>query len=64
MCRRALVVVFAALLVVVPAQTAAVDRLEAGQDAGGLAQRISAAGGLAGLALAAVIVLMVLKPGA
>lgn len=59
-----LVAVVLLLVVVVPAQTAAVQRLEAGQEAGSLAQRISAAGGLAGLALAAVIVLMVLKPGA
>ncbi len=52
------------LVVVVPAQTTAVERLEAGQDAGGLAGRISAGGGAAALALVAVIVLMVLKPGA
>lgn len=52
------------LAVVVPAQTTAAERLEAGQDAGPLAPRISAVGGLAGLALAAVIVLMVFKPGA
>ena len=51
------------LAVVVPAQTAAASALEAGQDGGALAGRISAAGGLAALALAAVIVLMVVKPG-
>lgn len=59
-----LVSVVLLLAVVVPAQTTAVERLEAGQDAGGLAGRISAAGGVAALLLAAVIVLMVLKPGA
>ena len=59
-----LVSVVLLLVVVVPAQTTAAERLEAGDDASGLAQRISAAGGLAALSLAAVIVLMVLKPGA
>ena len=59
-----LVSVVLLLVVVVPAQTAAAERLEAGDDASGLAQRISAAGGLAALSFAAVIVLMVLKPGA
>lgn len=59
-----LVAVVLLLVVVVPAQTTAAERLEAGQDAGGLAGRISAAGGIAALALTAVIVLMVLKPGA
>jgi len=61
-----LVSVVLLLVVVVPAQTTAAERLEAGQatEVGALAQRISAAGGLAALALAAVIALMVLKPGA
>lgn len=61
-----LVSVVLLLVVVVPAQTTAAERLDAGQasEVGGLAQRISAAGGLAALALAAVIVLMVVKPGA
>ena len=59
-----LVAVVLLLVVVVPAQATAAERLEAGGDAAGLAQRISAAGGLAALSLAAVIVLMVLKPGA
>lgn len=61
-----LVSVVLLLVVVVPAQTTAAERLDAGQpgELGGLAQRISAAGGLAALALAAVIVLMVFKPGA
>ena len=51
------------LAVVVPAQTAAASALEGGEDGGAFAGRISAAGGLAALALAAVIVLMVVKPG-
>lgn len=59
-----LVAVVLLLAVVVPAATTAAERVQAGKDAGGLAGRISAAGGLAALALTAVIVLMVLKPGA
>lgn len=63
-----LVSVVLLLAVVVPAQTTAVERLEAGDEASSevaaLAGRISAAGGVAALALAAVIVLMVIKPGA
>ena len=63
-----LVSVVLLLAVVVPAQTTAVERLEAGDEASrevaALAGRISAAGGVAALALAAVIVLMVIKPGA
>ena len=59
-----LVSVVLLLVVVVPAQTTAAERLEAGADASGLAQRISGAGGLAALSLTAVILLMVLKPGA
>jgi uncharacterized membrane protein len=52
------------LVVVVPAQTAAAEALEGGREAGAYAGRISAAGGVASLALAAVVVLMVVKPGA
>ncbi len=51
------------LAVVVPAQTAAAQALDRGGNAGAYAGRISAAGGVAALALTAVIVLMVLKPG-
>ena len=60
-----LVAVVLLLVVVVPAQTTAAERLDAGEgDVGSLAQRISAAGGVAALSLTAVIVLMVFKPGA
>ena len=60
-----LVAVVLLLVVVVPAQTTAAERLDAGEgDVRGLAQRISATGGVAALSLTAVIVLMVLKPGA
>jgi len=52
------------LVVVVPAQTAAADALDTGQGAADLARRISIAGGVAALAWVAIIVLMVLKPGA
>lgn len=57
------------LSVVVPAQAAAADAIDAGQDASGpvisgLARRMAAAGGLATLAWSAIIVLMVVKPGA
>ncbi len=52
------------LAVVVPAQTAAAQALDGGGEAGAYAGRISAAGGVAALALTAVIVLMVVKPGA
>ena len=48
---------------VVPAQAAAVEALEAGQDAGGAAGRMAAGGGLAMLAWVAIVVLMVTKPG-
>ena len=61
---RLLVAVVLLLAVVVPAATSAATELEAGRDAGGLAGRISAGGGAAALALTAVVVLMVLKPGA
>lgn len=52
------------LAVVVPAQAKAADALEAGQDGRALAGRIAAAAGVATLAYAAVVVLMVVKPGA
>jgi len=59
-----LVAVALLLAVVVPAQQKAASALEEGRDAGGFAGRISLGGAIAGLAFAAVIVLMVLKPGA
>jgi uncharacterized membrane protein len=49
--------------VVVPGQRAALKAVEAGADAGGAARRIAVGGGLAMLAWAAIIVLMVVKPG-
>lgn len=52
------------LLVVVPAQNQAVRELEAGRGAERLAPRIGAGGGVAMLCWVAIIVLMVLKPGA
>ncbi len=52
------------MVVVVPAQLAAADALDAGTDPGGALGRISAGAGLASLAWAVVIVLMVVKPGA
>lgn len=52
------------LAVVVPAQTAAADALDTGQSAADQARRISIAGGAAALAWVAIIVLMVVKPGA
>lgn len=52
------------MAVVVPAQVAAADALDAGTDPGGALGRISAGAGLASLAWAVVIVLMVVKPGA
>ena len=58
-----LVAVALLLGVVVPAQKKAADAITGGGDGGAYAGRISAAGGVAALALAAVIVLMVLKPG-
>lgn len=48
---------------VVPAQQQAVKALESGGDAGGAAGRMAAGGGLAMLAWAAIVVLMVTKPG-
>lgn len=58
-----LVAVALLLAVVVPAQKAAAEAIADGGDGGAHAGRISAAGGVAALALAAVIVLMVVKPG-
>ena len=52
------------LAVAAPAMRKAVTALESSQTAGSFAGRISAGGGLAALAFTAVIVLMVLKPGA
>ena len=48
---------------VVPAQRQAVTALEEGRDAGGAAGRMAAGGGLAMLAWALIVVLMVTKPG-
>lgn len=48
---------------VVPAQHAAVQALEAGRDARATTGRMAAGGGLAVLAWTAIIVLMVTKPG-
>lgn len=58
-----LVAVALTLALVVPAQAAAADALDAGQDAGGHASRIATGAGLATLAWSAIIVLMVFKPG-
>ena len=51
------------LAVVVPAQRAAADAIAGGRDGGSYAGRISAGGGVAALAFAVIIVLMVFKPG-
>ncbi|MBC7374972.1 MAG: DUF2269 family protein, partial [Frankiales bacterium] len=59
-----LVAVVLLLVVAVPAQTDAAAAIEAGGDGAAYVRKISAAGGLAGLAFIAVIVLMVAKPGA
>ncbi len=59
-----LVAVGLLLGVVVPAQRRAAEAITGGGDGGAYAGRISAAGGVAGLALAVVIALMVYKPGA
>ena len=59
-----LVAVALTLALVVPAQAQAADALDAGQDAGAHAGRIAAGAGLATLAWAVIIVLMVFKPGA
>lgn len=58
-----IVAVALTLGLVVPAQQQAVKALEAGADAGGTAGRMAAGGGLAMLAWAAIVVLMVTKPG-
>ncbi len=50
--------------VVVPAQASAAGALDGGEDADAQARRIGAAAGLATLCYAAVVVLMVVKPGA
>lgn len=52
------------LALVVPAQRRAADALDAGEDVGSYAGRIAAGAGLAMLAWGAIIVLMVVKPGA
>ena len=52
------------LALVAPAQQRAVTELEEGRDAGHLAGRVAAGAGLAVLAWAVVVVLMVTKPGA
>ena len=52
------------LLVVAPAQRAALTALSAGEPADGFAKRIAPAAGVASLAWTAIIVLMVFKPGA
>lgn len=52
------------LTVVVQAEEAAVEALDAGRDAGHLAGRIALGGRIAMLAWTAIVVLMVLKPGA
>lgn len=56
-----LVAVALVLVVVVPAQEAAAEALEGGRTA--VASRIAAAGGAATLCWAAIVVLMVYKPG-
>lgn len=52
------------VLVVGKAQEAALEALAAGRDVGSAAQRMAIGGGLATLAWATVVVLMVFKPGA
>lgn len=59
-----LVAVALTLALVVPAQDRAAQAIDAGGDGAALAGRIAAGAGLALLAWTAVIVLMVLKPGA
>lgn len=59
-----LIAVALTLALVVPGQTAAAEALDAGQDAGSQVGRIRAGSGLALLAWAVIIVLMVVKPGA
>jgi uncharacterized membrane protein len=52
------------LLVTVPAQNSAVRELEAGRESARFAGRIAAGGGVAMLCWTAIVVLMVVKPGA
>ncbi len=59
-----IVAVALTLGLVVPAQRHAVQSLEAGADAGATAGRMAVGGGLAMLAWVAIVVLMVVKPGA
>lgn len=59
-----IVAVALTLGLVVPAQRDAVQSLEAGADAGATAGRMAVGGGLAMLAWVAIVVLMVVKPGA
>lgn len=59
-----LVAVLLVMALVVPAQEGAATALEQGGDAGTQAARIGVAAGIAMLCYVAVIVLMVLKPGA
>ena len=59
-----LVAVGLSLLVVAPAQRAALIALADGAPADGFAKRIAPAAGVAALAWTAIIVLMVFKPGA
>jgi uncharacterized membrane protein len=58
------VAVVVTLALVVPAQAKAADAMEAGQDAAGYTGRIATGAGLAMLSWAAIVVLMVFKPGA
>lgn len=59
-----IVAVAVTLGLLVPAQNKAVQAIEAGGDGGALAGRIAAGAGVAVLAWSAIIVLMVIKPGA
>lgn len=52
------------LLVAAPGQTVIADSLAAGRDPGSAVAKTAAAGGLASLAWVAIVVLMVVKPGA
>ena len=51
------------LVVVVPAQASALEALDSGEAAAALAARITVGAGLSALAYAAIVALMVLKPG-
>ena len=59
-----IVAVAVTLGLVVPSQTKAASAIEGGGDGSGFAGRIAAGAGLAVLAWSAIIVLMVVKPGA